>query len=93
MSTTSNTLEIQAIKTDLAKKIKFSTMTNAQKREVIDQLFPNGVAFHYTDPKVGAGDFVYGDGNASLNGGGFFFAEVVSVPISSDSNLDFKYQS
>lgn len=91
-SETENYLEIQGIKTELGNKIKFSEMSNVQKRSVVDQLFPNGVAFHYTDPKVAADDFVFGSGNASLNGGGFFFAKVVSIPITSDSNLNYEMQ-
>lgn len=93
MSDVENSLEITAIKQELSNKIKFSEMTNVQKRSVIDQLFPNGVAFHYTDPKVAIGDFVYGWGNASLNSGGFFFASVVSVPITGDANLNYRSQS
>ena len=92
MSVTENKLAINEIKQDLSEKIKFSTMNNTQKRDVIDQLFPDGVAFYYTDPKVAVEDKVFGSGNPALNGGGFFFANVVSIPIVGDANLDYELQ-
>jgi hypothetical protein len=93
MSELQNQIQITAIQQELSRKITFSEMTNAQKKSVVDQLFPNGVAFHYQDPKVSVGDFVYGWGNANFNGGGFFFGSVLSIPLAGDANLDYKYQS
>lgn len=93
MSVTENSLRIDAIEEDLKEKIKFSTMNNVQKRDVIDQLFPDGVAFAHTDPKAAVGDFVFGFGDPAFNGGGFFFAEVASIPVVGDGNLNYKYQS
>lgn len=92
MSTLANELEIQAIKADLAKKITFATMTNAQKRSVVDQLFPNGVAFWYSDPKAAVGDKIFGWGDAAINSGGFFFGQITALPVT-NANISFKFQS
>lgn len=93
MSDVTNKIEIDAIKADLAKKTTFAEMTNAQKKEVIDQLFPDGVAFAYSDPKVSVGDFVFGWGDPDINSGGFFFGEVAELPIEDSSDINFKFQS
>ena len=92
-STLENELQITAVKQELAKKITFAAMSNAQKRSVVDQLFPNGVAFQYEDPKVAVGDFVYGWDDNDFNGGGFFFGEVLSIPLAGDGNIDYKHQA
>lgn len=93
MSSLENQIQITAIKADLAKKITFAEMDNAQKKEVIDQLFPQGVAFWYADPKTSIGDKVFGWGAANINSGGFFFGEATSVPVTADANINFKFQS
>lgn len=92
MSVTENTLQINNIKTDLALKIKFSEMDNTQKRSVIDQLFPDGVAMYYTDPKIAIDDWVFGVGNANINGGGFFFGKALDAPIVNDADVDQEIQ-
>jgi len=92
MSTVTNSLEIQAIKEELQKTITFAQMTNVQKRDVVDQLFPDGVAFWYSDPKAAIGDKVFGWGDANINTGGFFFGQLTGVP-ASNANIDFKFQS
>lgn len=92
MSTLTNTLEIQAIKADLEKKITFEQMTNAQKRAVVDQLFPLGVALWYLDPKAAVGDKIFGWGDPAINSGGFFFGQLTALP-ASNANISFKFQS
>jgi hypothetical protein len=95
MSTIENSIEIAAIQEDLKKKVKFSGMTAIQKRDVIDQLFPEGVAFWYTDPKVAVGDKVFGWGDPAIDGGGGFFGEITSLPGSGTptaANINFKFQ-
>jgi hypothetical protein len=92
MSELTNSLEIDAIKLDLANKVTFSGMSNAAKKDAIDQLFPEGVAFWYSDPKVVSGDKVFGWGDPSINTGGFFFGQATAAPVT-DANLDFKFRS
>lgn len=93
-SETENQLEIAAIKADLALKKKFSQMNNAQKRDVIDQLFPSGVAFHYTDPKIVVGDWIFGSGDPDINSGGFWFGKAASnAPIENNADVDFEIQN
>lgn len=87
-----NELEINAIKQDLQKRITFQEMTNAQKKEVINQLFPQGVAFWYADPKAGAGDKVFGWGDAAINDGGFFFGQVINSPVQGPSDINLKLE-
>jgi len=90
MSTIENKL-----KTDLARKVTFEDMSNVQKKEVIDQLFPNGVAFWYADPKASQGDKVFGWGDPNINEGGFFFGEITGspsgVPTAADLDLRVEY--
>jgi len=93
MSTIANSLEIEAIKTAISRTITFAQMSNAQKKGVINQLFPDGVAFWYADPKAAVGDTVYGWDVSTINGGGFFFGEVASIPVNSDSAINFKIQN
>lgn len=96
MSQIENELNIAAIQEDLKKKITFEGMTNTQKRSVVDQLFPDGVAFWYTDVKAAIGDKVFGWGDPNIDGGGFFFGELTSLPPSGDpgeGNIDFKFQA
>jgi len=94
MSVTSNENEITAIKADLQNKITFAQMSNTQKRQVIDQLFPQGVAFWYTDPKAVVGDKVFGWGDPNINGGGTFLAEISTQPAGTptEANLNFKLE-
>ena len=95
MSDVQNSIEINAIKEDLKKKITFPEMSNTQRRQVIDVLFPEGVAFWYADPKAALGDKVFGWGDPNINEGGFFFAEITTALSGaiSQANLTFKFQS
>lgn len=68
-----------------------SQLTDAQKTELISALFPNGVAFHYLDPKVKIGSLVYGEGDPNINDSGFFFAKTTNLPATDPANLSFKY--
>jgi hypothetical protein len=69
-----------------------SALNSAQRKLLTDALYPSGVALHYLNTDVKVNDLVYGSGNVSINGGGFFFAKVVSMPVNADANLDFTYQ-
>lgn len=95
MSDIENGIEITAIKEDLKKKITFPEMSDAQKRQVVDQLFPDGVAFWYEDPKAIIGDKVFGWDDPNINTGGFFFSELTSTPIGAptEANMEFKFRS
>lgn len=84
-----NTAELTAaFESFLASKTEVSDLTDSEKRQVIDALFPNGVAFYYTDPKITIGDSVYGRGNSNINSGGFFFGTSnVNGPLSLQAHL------
>ena len=93
MSEVTNSLAITTIQNDLKKKVTFAEMSDAEKRTVIDQLFPLGVAFWYDDPKASVGDKIFGWGEPTLNTGGFFFGELASLPtggVWAESNINFK---
>ena len=77
----------------LAGTVSIEALNQAQRRTIIESIFPNGVAIWYSDPSVEVGDKVFGWGAAGINGGGTFIAEVVSTPVTSNSNLNFKLQS
>lgn len=66
-------------------------LTAAQRKTLTDALYPTGVALHYSNADVKVNDLVYGEGNGSINGGGFFFAKVLSIPVTADANLEHKY--
>lgn len=72
--------------------IDVSALTSAQKRILIENIFPNGVAINVNDPNLKVGDHVFGE-KAGINDGNWFFGVVISLPVSSDSNVQFKYAS
>ena len=57
----------------ITNTIDFDDLSDSKSREVIDKLFPSGVAFHYSDPKIEIGDSVFGRGVSDINSSGFFF--------------------
>ncbi len=76
----------------LSKSVLPSEMTQTQRKSVTDALYPEGVALKYDNPDIVVGDLVYGSGVSGINSGGFFFGEVVSLPVSSDADLNMKIQ-
>lgn len=68
-------------------KIDSPNFSDQDKRALIDVLFPNGVKFHYLDPKVQPGDNVYGKPTDPLIPDYSWDAEVVNVPITGEGDL------
>ena len=74
-----------------AGTIAVVSMSAAQKREVIENIFPNGVAIDVNNPNIKVGDKVFGE-KVGINGGKWFFGNVITAPPTQDSHIDFKYE-
>lgn len=85
-----NEIQINLVKAELAKKVKPSDLTTVQKRQLFDALFEEGAALHYRNAMVAVGDTVYGWGDANINGGGFFFGEVITAPPTQSNHISMK---
>jgi len=75
----------------IGNSVSIDSMSAAQKREVIENIFPNGVAIDVNDPNIKAGDKVFGE-KVGINGGKWFFGNVITAPPTQDSHIDFKYE-
>ncbi len=78
MSVQENANNILAIQVELANSKKLSELSQSERRQVIAQVFPNGVALNALDPQVKTGDLVYGEGFTNVNAGNFFFGEALT---------------
>lgn len=68
-----------------------SELTGTEKRELIDNVFPNGVAIDINDPNIKVGDKVFGN-KAEINGGLWCFGVVLTAALTDNSHMDFKYR-
>lgn len=88
----SNALEIATLKTQVAQLLSKSVlpgdMTSAQKRTLIEGVFPNGVWIDINDPNLKVGDKVAGK-KAGINGGFDFMGYVLTAPPTQDSHINF----
>lgn len=65
----------------IAGTVGVDSLSNSQKRDIVDGILEKGFQLKYTDPIVQAGDRVWGkDATNTLFGGDNFIATVVSVP-------------
>mgnify|MGYP000342006017 CR=1 FL=1 len=87
-TTTENSLRIDNI---VNNAVYVSDLSGAEKRELIEALFPNGVAINVNDPNIKVGDNVYGE-KAGINSGKWFFGTVLTAPPTNDSHIDFDYE-
>lgn len=91
-TTESNALEIQTLKTQVAellsKSVLPTNMTAAQKRVMIEGVFPNGVWIDINDPNLKVGDKVAGK-KAGINDGVDFMGYVLTAPPTQDSHINF----
>lgn len=80
----------------LAGTVAAGSLSNTQKRTLLEGIVEQGFQLNYTDPIVQVGDRVWGkDPTNTIFGGDNFIATVVSVPVGawSDSNFtdEFRY--
>lgn len=85
---TNNENNIAAI---YAGTIDFASMNGTQKRTVIENIFPSGVAIDINDPNIKAGDKVFGV-KAEINNGKWCFGVVVNPALTDDTHITFNYR-
>lgn len=89
-STASNAAAIELIQQELANSKKVQDLTNTERREVLDVLFPQGVALPFDSPLISIGDLVYGQ-VAAINGGAFCFGySLVNGVVTTDADINIK---
>ena len=93
--TASEKAEFETLKTQFAQfiagTVAVDSLTNTQKREVVDGILVEGFQLNYTDPIVKVGDRVWGkDATETLFGGDNFIATIKTVPVGAWSESDFE---
>lgn len=93
--TASERAEFETLKSQFAQfiagTVAVDSLTNTQKREVVDGILEKGFQLNYEDPIVQVGDRVWGkDDTETLFGGDNFIATVVNVPAGAWSESDFE---
>lgn len=74
----------------IAGTVGVDSLSNSQKRNIVDGILEKGFQLKYTDPIVQAGDRVWGkDATNTLFGGDNFIATVVSVPAGAWGEANF----
>ncbi|MBO0323454.1 hypothetical protein J0X14_14190 [Muricauda sp. CAU 1633] len=71
--------------------VAITALSGTQKRQVIENVFPNGVAIDVNDPNIKVGDSVFGE-KAGINSGKWFFGVVTTAPPTADGHITFKYR-
>lgn len=75
----------------IAGTVAVDSLSNTQKREVVDGILTKGFQLNYTDPIVEVGDRVWGkDATETLFGGDNFIATIKTVPVGAWSESDFE---
>lgn len=85
-TTAENKARIDAIVNN-SVRIDSSDFTAQDKKDLYDALFPGGAKIHYLNPLVSVGDNVFGNPDDPLIPGFSWDAEVLSLPLTSVSNL------